>query len=147
MVAGRYFRHSKVLLVLVRPNSCKRLTKRRMFARAASAALGQRLRTAARALLGHSLVGATPVPLVPSLCVAVLQSMRQSLGRRRVNPLSTESSRAERCAQWRTFWRSFGATRQTSTRHTCYRGDVESTVRFEPVGRPDVFNNPTHACL
>ena len=52
-----------------------------MFARGAIAPLALRLRTAARALLGHSLVGAPRVPLVLSLCVAVLQSMRQSLGR------------------------------------------------------------------
>ena len=63
-----------------RPNRCKRLTKRRLFARAPIGALALRLRTAARALRGHSQVGATPVPLVPSPRVAVLQSMRQSLG-------------------------------------------------------------------
>jgi len=67
----------------MRPNSCKRLTKRRLFARGAIAPLAWRLRTAARALRGHSQVGATPVPRVPSLWGAVLQSMRQSLAGRR----------------------------------------------------------------
>jgi len=47
-----------------RPNSCKRLTTRRLQPRAAIAALLLRLRTAARALLGHSQVGAPRVPLV-----------------------------------------------------------------------------------
>ena len=61
------------------PNCCKKLTPRRMVARAASAALAPRLRTASRALRGHSQVGATRVPLVLSLWGAAPQLMRQSL--------------------------------------------------------------------
>src|ERR1051326_6357129 len=66
-----------------RPNCCKRLTKRRLFARAAVAALEQ-----------SALAGGTPpadppqdgrggVPQSASLCLAALQSMRTSLGGRR----------------------------------------------------------------
>ena len=65
------------------PNSCKKLTKRRMFARAASAALEQstldRRHAARTAILQY---GASGVPRSASPCEAVLQFMRQSLGGR-----------------------------------------------------------------
>ena len=65
-------------------NCCKRLTKRRLFARAAVAALEQSTldgRHAARSSVSRSAGG---VPRSPSLCLAALQSMRTSLGGRRL---------------------------------------------------------------
>jgi len=64
------------------PNSCKKLTKRRLFARSPSGLLGQSTldgRHAARNSVSRSAAG---VPPAPSPWEAALQFMRQSLGGR-----------------------------------------------------------------
>jgi len=64
------------------PNCCKRLTKRRLFARAAIAALEQSALHGGAVPARPSLFGARTAPRSPSPCVAALQSMRTSLGAR-----------------------------------------------------------------
>src|ERR1041384_4362558 len=62
-------------------NCCKRLTKRRLFARAAVAALEQSALDRRRGSRSSASRWARTAPRSPSLCLAALQSMRTTLGR------------------------------------------------------------------
>jgi hypothetical protein len=61
------------------PNSCKRLSKRRLFARTAIAVLEQSALDRRRGSRSSASRWARTAPRSPSLCLAALQSMRLSV--------------------------------------------------------------------